>query len=377
MKIERTIIADRGAGEPISLGASLIAGRKVVADAINLLVMDHLEARSFFDWFEQAASPEEKLKVVGKLRLALGVHMQVEEEIFYPASAEATGDRGMVEHAVEEHAEARQIIARLEAMQPADPNYDELVRRLRLAIEHHVQEEESSFFPKVRATGLDLWEVGRRLAARRMELLFERTGMNPKESLMDTAQGVDVGARVNPGREADLAPVSADEARTLFITGLKNTHATENNCRTMMRRQIERLENYPRVEARLRTHLEETERQIERLEQILEGLGESRSALKDAVMGLSANMSAMMAAPAGDEVLKNSMANTAMAHFEIAAYESLLVMAEAAGEAAAMPILQQSLSEERAMAAWLDENLRGLTVMYLQLRSEPGQTAKH
>jgi ferritin-like metal-binding protein YciE len=376
MKIEKTIIADRGAGEPISLGAALIAGKKVAPDAINLLVMDHLEARGFFEWYERAATASEKVRVAGKLRLALGVHMQVEEEIFYPAAGEATGDEAMVRHAVEEHDEAKQLIARLEAGGPVDETYDATVRQLRQVIEHHVTEEETSFFPKVRTTDLDLYQLGRRVAARRLELLFERSGMNPKETQMDLSNATDVGARANPSRETDLTPVSHDEARKLFIEGLRNAHASEENCRTMMQRQIERLENYPRVEARLRTHLRETEAQIERLESILEGLGESRSALKDMAMKVGANMGAMMNAPAGDEILKNSLANYAMANFEIAAYESLLVIGEAAGETEAVRTLQKSLSEERAMAAWLAENLRGLTVMHLQLRSE-GATAKH
>ena len=52
--------------------------------------------------------------------------------------------------------------------------------QLREAIEQHVIEEESELFPAVRATDLDLYAVGRFLAARRVERLFVLTGRNTK-----------------------------------------------------------------------------------------------------------------------------------------------------------------------------------------------------
>jgi ferritin-like metal-binding protein YciE len=144
----------------------------------------------------------------------------------------------------------------------------------------------------------------------------------------------------------------------------------------MLERQIDRLERYPQVEARLRTHLTEKEAQLERLQGLLDAQGDNPSSFKDTVMAAMANVGAMANAAAGDEVLKNSMGNAAMCAFEIAAYESLLAMGEAAGEAEAIRVLQRSLSEERGMMAWLSENQRGLTLAYMQLRSA-GEQAKH
>ena len=57
---------------------------------------------------------------------------------------------------------------------------------------------------------------------------------------------------------------------------------------------------------------------------------------------------------APDEVLKNSMANDAFEHFEIASYKALLTLAELAGHAEAAAPLQQSLDEELRMAAWCE-----------------------
>ncbi|WP_374470913.1 DUF892 family protein [Phenylobacterium sp.] len=376
MRHEKIIVPDRGAAEPISAGAAIMAGKKVAPDAINLLIMDHLEARSFFAWYQEATDEAEKLKVAHKAMTALTVHMQVEEELFYPAAQAASGDKPKTDHAREEHGEAKLLIRQLRERTTVDESYDALFLKLAQAIEHHVQEEETSYFPEVRRTDLDLYELGRAVAARRVELLFEMTGRTP-QGASEMASEMDVAMTGNLGTETMAVPVDPDEARKLFLVGLRNAHATEMNCRTMVQRQLDRLENYPKLKARLEQHLGEVERQIERLDQILAQQGESSSALKDAAMQMSANMSAMMNAAAGDEILKNSMANAAMAQFEITAYRSLILMGEACGEGAAVRLLQQSLSEERSMAAWLEENLPGTVIAHMQLRGQSGVDASH
>ncbi|HEY8617190.1 DUF892 family protein [Phenylobacterium sp.] len=376
MRQEKVIVPDRGAAEPISAGAAVLAGKKVAPDAINLLIMDHLEARSFFAWYGEAADEAEKLKVADKLMTALSVHMQVEEELFYPAAEAATGDKPKTDHARDEHGEAKQVIRQLRERTTVDESYDALVFRLQGLIEHHVSEEETSYFPEIRGSGLDLYELGRAVAARRLELFFQMTGRTPSGAT-EMASELDVGMTGNIGTETMAIAVDPDEARKLFLTGLRNAHATETNCRTMVQRQLDRLENYPKLKARLELHLVEVERQIERLEQILSQQGESPSALKDAAMAMSANMSAMMHAAAGDEVLKNSMANAAMAQLEITAYRTLILMGEACGEVAAVRLLQQSLSEERAMAAWLEDNLPGTVIAHMQMQGQPGVDASH
>ena len=163
-------------------------------------------------------------------------------------------------------------------------------------------------------------------------------------------------------------------ALDLFVTGLRNQHAVENQAVSLLSRQVERLENYPEMEARMRRHIDESKVQAERIEQLLAALSTSHSALKDAGMSLMGNLAAMAHTVAPDEVLKNSFANYAFEHFEIAAYKSLLTMAEAVGQSSARALLTQSLDEEVAMAAWLDRHLAETTTRYLQ-RSSAGVTA--
>ena len=163
-----------------------------------------------------------------------------------------------------------------------------------------------------------------------------------------------------------------DALRHLFVTGLRNAHAVEKQALSIMEPQLARIENYPEVAERLRAHIEETHGQISRLDEILAGFETSGSALKDAALSMTGGMAALAHTVAGDEILKNSFANYAFEHFEIASYKSLITLAEDGGFAQAAPLLQQSLGEEQRMAQWIDESLPLVTRRYAQLYAEQG-----
>jgi ferritin-like metal-binding protein YciE len=157
------------------------------------------------------------------------------------------------------------------------------------------------------------------------------------------------------------------DARSIYVTALKNTHALEMQALQIMERQVERLERYPQMEAALRRHIEETHGQRTRLEEALQSLGDSPSTIKEGVLGLVGNLMALGHTPAQDEILKNTYANHAFENFEIAAYESLLVIGEAAGQAGHLSAFQLSLREEQTMAQTVRELVKPTTRRYLEL----------
>lgn len=163
-----------------------------------------------------------------------------------------------------------------------------------------------------------------------------------------------------------------DILRDVFLVGLRNAHAVEKQALSIMTPQVSRIEHYPEVADQLRLHIEETNQQIARLDELLEAFDSSGSALKDTALSLSGTMAALAHTPAGDEILKNSFANYAFEHFEIAAYKSLLVLADDGGFATATTLLSQSLAEEQRMAAWIDEALPTITRRYACLYAESG-----
>jgi len=81
-------------------------------------------------------------------------------------------------------------------------------------------------------------------------------------------------------------------------------------------------------------------------------------------MAMIGNLAAMAHTPADDEIIKNTLANNAFEHYEIAAYKTLLALCESAGVDLSAP-LQQSLQEEERMAAWIDSHIEQVTLEYL------------
>ncbi len=160
----------------------------------------------------------------------------------------------------------------------------------------------------------------------------------------------------------------------IYVTGLRNQHAVENQAVELLSRQVERLENYPEMAARMRQDIEESRVQARRLEELLSSLGTSHSSLKDTALSLAGNMAALMHTVAPDEVIKNTFANYAFEHFEIASYKSLLTLSDAVGRGSDQTALEQSLSEELDMAQWIDQHLADTTLRYLQ-RSQAGLKA--
>jgi ferritin-like metal-binding protein YciE len=166
-----------------------------------------------------------------------------------------------------------------------------------------------------------------------------------------------------------MASFATATARTVFVTGLQNAHAVENQALALIDRQLDRLTRYPEICERLRSHRVETEVQIRRLEEILTSLNERSSGWKDMALNFMGNMAALGNAMARDEVLKDQLVNYAFENFEVASYRSLIALAEAAGFEDAAPLLRETLREEEAMAAWVLDTIPDLTLKFVGLRS--------
>jgi ferritin-like metal-binding protein YciE len=165
-----------------------------------------------------------------------------------------------------------------------------------------------------------------------------------------------------------------NELHELYHAGLRNMHALEMTAIELTERQTERLENYPEMKTKLQEHHAESQEQARRLEDILNRHSTSTSGLKNTVTAVMGNVAAALHAPSPDEVLKNTFANFAFEHQEIAAYTSLIAMAESVGDSAAIPLLQQSLAEEERMAEWIRGQIVPTTQRFMQL-TRAGQRA--
>jgi hemerythrin superfamily protein len=149
-------------------------------DALQFLKHDHREAEALFKQYEHAKKQGDhqlKFEIAQQVAGALLIHMQLEEEIFYPQALEATGEEDLLNEAEVEHQGAKELIQQLGTLSPDDPMFDANVKVLSEQIEHHVQEEETRLFPRVKKSGLDLQELGQNLASAKARL-YEQHGLN-------------------------------------------------------------------------------------------------------------------------------------------------------------------------------------------------------
>ena len=137
-------------------------------NVLDLLNHDHREVEQLFAQFESTQDLEIALQICKELT----VHTAVEEEIVYPVLADINAE--VEQEAEDEHDEAKELIARIEAMTADDPDLVPTVMKLKGAVQHHVEEEESEAWPEMRKGASDrLDTLGRQVEERKQQLKTE------------------------------------------------------------------------------------------------------------------------------------------------------------------------------------------------------------
>ncbi|TFV62470.1 UNVERIFIED_ORG: hemerythrin domain-containing protein [Bacillus sp. AZ43] len=125
-------------------------------DVVDLLSADHREFDRIFAELEQLSGrsgPDDvrrKRELVDEVTIGLAKHSVAEETQVYPLVEEQL-DEEEARHSKEEHAEAEEVMKRLERMDADDPEFDAVVAQLIQEIRHHVEHEEGRMFAELRA----------------------------------------------------------------------------------------------------------------------------------------------------------------------------------------------------------------------------------
>lgn len=121
--------------------------------ATDYLKQQHQEVRDLFKKIEQASDRSTKAELFESLATKLVGHDAIERQIFYPACEETMGMNSQLGEALVEHGlvefclyQAEQAIS---AKDSEDREFDYKCKVLQEIVEHHVEEEEQEFFPKV------------------------------------------------------------------------------------------------------------------------------------------------------------------------------------------------------------------------------------
>jgi hemerythrin superfamily protein len=146
--------------------------------ATDLLQEDHREVRRLLQEYERQEDDavEARTELFERILREWTIHTRVEEEIFYPACADAeeeeAGDR--VEEAQEDHRAVETLLDEMTELGPEEEAFDLKMGALREQMERHIEREEREVFPLFRALDEDLRdEISERLRDRKRELESE------------------------------------------------------------------------------------------------------------------------------------------------------------------------------------------------------------
>ncbi|MGA9795151.1 MAG: hemerythrin domain-containing protein [Rhizomicrobium sp.] len=144
-------------------------------DAVALLKADHRKVEGLFKNFGKAKGNDQKQALATEICTELSVHVQIEEEILYPA-CQGEVEEDLRRESYVEHDGAKVLIAELAQHGPDDDFYDAKMTALCEQIHHHVKEEEKpgeGLFAQAKKAGVDMKALGEQLATRKEELLAE------------------------------------------------------------------------------------------------------------------------------------------------------------------------------------------------------------
>jgi ferritin-like metal-binding protein YciE len=143
--------------------------------------------------------------------------------------------------------------------------------------------------------------------------------------------------------------MGATSLQELFVEELRDAYDAEKRLTKALPRMAKAAES-EELQAALTNHLRETERQIQRLEQVFRTIGEPVRAKKcDGIMGIIEEGKTAMEELEGPVLDAALIAGAQRAeHYEIAAYGTLAYFAELLGNEKAKDLLGQTLDEEKA-----------------------------
>ena len=136
----------------------------------------------------------------------------------------------------------------------------------------------------------------------------------------------------------------------LFLHGLKDIFYAENQIVKALPKMIDKATNRDLTKG-LNQHLEETKKQIERLEQVFRLLGEEPKGVKcPAIDGLIDEADEVAGEVDDKNVLDAAIVGAAQAveHYEMARYGTLIAWAEELGRDDIVRLLNTNLKEEKA-----------------------------
>ena len=144
--------------------------RRKSMKATTLLEKQHQDVRALFKRLEKADAGAERRAIFEELATKLVAHDGIERKIFYPACEKEMGMTDLLGEALVEHGVVEFMLYQAEQALGKD-DFEYKCEVLKETLEHHIEEEEDEFFPKVEKAFED--EALEKLSAK-MKQAFEQ-----------------------------------------------------------------------------------------------------------------------------------------------------------------------------------------------------------
>ena len=155
--------------QPTFAGLSAPITKMIRMDHSHVMVLAHRYTAETAAWRKKA--------IAASVCLALEVHAQLEEEIFYPALRDVDPSNDILLKSKPDHDEMRHLIRTLRSLDPSETQHDETFHRLMRSVMHHVADEENVLLPEAeRRLAPRLRELGAQMTRRRLQLVKPHVG---------------------------------------------------------------------------------------------------------------------------------------------------------------------------------------------------------
>ncbi len=109
---------------------------------------DHRKVKDLLNQLTSLTTDDSsKESLVKMIRDELIPHSRAEEMVFYNALRSLEGAKDLIKHSYKEHMEAETLLRSLQIRDKIDVEWKETARKLKEAVEHHIQDEEERVIP--------------------------------------------------------------------------------------------------------------------------------------------------------------------------------------------------------------------------------------
>jgi hemerythrin superfamily protein len=195
----------------------------------TMIRMDHTHVLALSHRYKPDTPINKKKALVTNACLALQVHAQLEEEIFYPALRTVLSGDEVLEKSETEHQQMKQLISELRERcsddASIDQSFDDKFMELMRIVIHHVADEETRLLPAAeRLMPAELGRLGMEMTRRRVELMRPYAG----EIAVSAARSFPVGAATG----AALLTAGAVAIGAMFLSRSRDGRRSELSSRS-------------------------------------------------------------------------------------------------------------------------------------------------